>query len=151
MAMIQKEIKETEKQIAETDDKVNNVTASRNEYFDLVRKMVDENTDLKNKIQEADRSPNDPRNGDPRQQRAMQEQLDHAVHERARVEESTVRQYQSLAKRVGDIAMHLEQSTRGGNGSVTPRDIANELLALREGARAMLPVQGRGGNDRFSP
>merc|ERR1712224_307158 len=121
--------------------------------------MVDENQELKVKIAEAQKAAGSgERNGaSDSQQRHLQQtlemRLDEALADRSRVEESTVRAYQNLAQRVQEIAFTLEHSrTSPGRGSprgdATPRDIARELLALRDGARAMLRKTGAGGAQR---
>eukprot|EP00746_Dinoflagellata_sp_MGD_P145113 gnl/MRDRNA2_/MRDRNA2_77764_c0_seq1.p1 gnl/MRDRNA2_/MRDRNA2_77764_c0~~gnl/MRDRNA2_/MRDRNA2_77764_c0_seq1.p1 ORF type:complete len:1096 (+),score=233.83 gnl/MRDRNA2_/MRDRNA2_77764_c0_seq1:65-3352(+) len=159
MVVLHKENKRLQESISEMEQKIEAVSGSKNEYFELVRKMVDENQELKLKITDAqktaasggERSAGESQNRNL--QRTLEIRLDDALAERSRVEESTVRAYQNLAQRVQEIALALEHSkgAPGGRGSprgdTTPRDIARELLALRDGARAMLRKTG-GGRDQ---
>eukprot|EP00746_Dinoflagellata_sp_MGD_P162963 gnl/MRDRNA2_/MRDRNA2_90744_c0_seq1.p1 gnl/MRDRNA2_/MRDRNA2_90744_c0~~gnl/MRDRNA2_/MRDRNA2_90744_c0_seq1.p1 ORF type:complete len:1192 (-),score=272.92 gnl/MRDRNA2_/MRDRNA2_90744_c0_seq1:74-3649(-) len=153
---VQKESKELRGKIQETEQKIHTVSASRNEYFDLVRKMVEDNTDLKTKIDDFDRHAEtlstEARTAEAHQkmvQLALEAKLDEAIAERSRVEASTIRAYQMLAQHVEDIAQALEQASasivRGGpSRDPFSAGVAKELKTLRDGARTML-VEGAPG------
>merc|ERR1719161_414693 len=147
---VQKESKDLRNKIQDTEAKMKTTNKSRNEYFDLVRNMVESNTNLKAKIEECDRRAEklsvEARTTEAHQkmvQLALEAKLDEALAERARVEASTVRAYQMLAQHVEDIAEALEQASasivRGGpSRDPFSAGVAKELKTLRDGARTML-------------